>query len=533
MAPLRASWKRLDYLAHRWIGIILGSLVFVWFASGIVMVFYPWPAYTESQRLALLSPLEPASSLVGFRRASAVAIDALHHADIAGVHAVGPPVRARLMRWGDRLVYQFWGDQGGRFVPAALVDAATGASLSPVTSAMATDAARAAVGPGSPMSAIDRLAVGDHYMMNNDYAAEFPAYRVQFADPARSAVSVSVRDGDPFGVVTTRTRLTTWFGTVPHWFYFQWLYDRHSVWNAVNIVMTSIGTLLALTGIVFGLAQLRLRRTRGAWPTPYRGVSRWHHLAGLVFGIIVLTWTFSAIWQNLGSDNLPRTGQDARARGGDVHWDEITVPETQAVARVRQSTSDSAPLLAIDLVQLQGEPGYALHLADGNEYWVDAVTGDMRGEMTPTEALRVARSIAPGAPPHSVGRIHRYDFYYYARPGREMHLPAWRVQFADRERTTVYLDAVSGTPVGFVDGGARRTRWLRDALHSFDYPVLNQRRWLWYLVVLPLLLGGLLSTGTGVVLLVRRTRAMQRRRVLARSPVLAASRSDHVPAESP
>ena len=164
---------------------------------------------------------------------------------------------------------------------------------------------------------------------------------------------------------------------------------------------------------------------------------------------------------------------------------------------------------------------------------MDAATGLVRGEMNSAEALSLARSILPGERTDGVDRINRYDLYYYARPGREMHLPAWRVRFADRERRALYLDAVSGTPVGFVDGDSRRTRWLRDALHSFDYPFLNERRWLWYVVVLPLLFGGLVSTGSGVVLLVRRTRAMQRRRVLARPRTLAAPRSEPVRAESP
>jgi hypothetical protein len=84
----------------------------------------------------------------------------------------------------------------------------------------------------------------------------------------------------------------------------------------------------------------------------------------------------------------------------------------------------------------------------------------------------------------------------------------WRVLFADPHRSAIYLDAVNGTPVGFVDREARVWRWVRDGLHSFDYPVLNNKRPLWDIVVLPLLLGGALSATTGAWLLLRRLRRM-------------------------
>jgi hypothetical protein len=504
-------WKRLDYLAHRWTGLVLGALVFVWFSSGIVMVFYPWPALTESRQLALLEPFSLGPPLVGFSRAAAAATEHLARADASPFNEQGAPVFGRLMRWGDRLVYQFSSEQSGRYVPAVLVDARNGTVLSPVQPDMAAVVARRIVGPTPHVSAIDRLVVGDHYMMNHDYAAGFPAYRVEFTDPDRTAVYVSVRGGEPFGVVTTRTRLTTWFGTVPHWFYFMWLYRRSQAWLAVAVATTSLGTFLALTGIVLGAYQLRPRKNGGEWrPSPHHGVSKWHHLAGIFFGLIVLTWTFSAVLENLGEDNNPRSGQGALARGGAVRWEAVRITEADALARLRRGWPSVAAPIAIDVLQVRGRPGYDFHLVDGRELWVDAATGEVRSELAMAEARAVAASIlGDSVPIETVDRLTAYDTYYYTRPGRQMHLPVWRVRFADQERSTVYLDAVNGTPTGFVNRAVRRARWLRDALHSYDYPALNHRRILWYCIVLPLLFGGLASSGSGVVLLVRRVKRLR------------------------
>src|SRR5215475_8226154 len=42
---------------HRWIGIGFGLLFAMWFASGIVMHFVPFPALTEAERFAGLGPI--------------------------------------------------------------------------------------------------------------------------------------------------------------------------------------------------------------------------------------------------------------------------------------------------------------------------------------------------------------------------------------------------------------------------------------------------------------------------------------------
>src|SRR5258706_15091323 len=97
-------WKRLDYLAHRWTGLVLGALVFVWFSSGIVMVFYPWPALTESRQLALLEPFSLGPPLVGFSRAAPSATEHLARPGASPFNQQGAPVLGRVTRWRNRPV---------------------------------------------------------------------------------------------------------------------------------------------------------------------------------------------------------------------------------------------------------------------------------------------------------------------------------------------------------------------------------------------------------------------------------------------
>ncbi len=505
--------KRLNYLTHRWIGIALGILVFVWFASGIVMMYYPYPELTESQQLALLGAYEPPDDLIGFTRAVAAHDRWVQERSGAGPDGASAAsvTTARLQLWDGHLVYRLFTDTPRRPRDVGVVDAHTGAVLTPVAPETAARVARAVVGPLAPLEHVELLPRSDHYFMGSEQRWAFPVYRVRFGDDASTAVYVSRNSGAVPAVVTRLTRVTTWLGTVPHWLYFMWLYyDYPAAWTWVNLVLPGVALGLALTGIILGVYQLFPRRWRGEWRVSgYHGMSLWHHVAGVVFGVLVLTWALSGLLEIPGVYNDPRAGQAARARGGALHWTTIRVPERAAWARLRQFARGPVVPKAIDLAQVAGRPGYAFLLVDGRAYWVDAASGVPRGDLTPEDVTQLAGQVlGPAAPVSRVERVNEYDTYYYARHGREKHLPAWRVSFDDPQRSVLYLDTVSGTPIGFVDAATRSWRWWRDALHDLDLPALNNHRPWWDLVVLPLMIGGTISAITGVWLLVRRLRRM-------------------------
>ena len=52
------KFKRLLYLIHRWFGILMCLIIFLWFASGIVMMYVEYPQLTERERVQALSPLD-------------------------------------------------------------------------------------------------------------------------------------------------------------------------------------------------------------------------------------------------------------------------------------------------------------------------------------------------------------------------------------------------------------------------------------------------------------------------------------------
>ena len=211
--------KRLNYLTHRWIGIVLGLLVFVWFGSGIVLMYYPYPELTESQQLSLLQGYEPDATLIGVKRA----VD-LYAAQGGGQDSVAS---ARLELWDGHLVYALTREHRGRSQDVARIDAHSGQILTPITPETLIRVARGIVGPRAPLERVDLLPRSDHYFMGNEQRFAFPVYRVRFGDHAATAVYVARNSGAIPAVVTRTTRITTWLGTVPHWLYFMWLYYDH------------------------------------------------------------------------------------------------------------------------------------------------------------------------------------------------------------------------------------------------------------------------------------------------------------------
>ena len=439
-------WKRANYILHRWAGIVLGLIVLVWFVSGIAMMYYPYPELTAREQLDAYPPLalDRAPPLIDFAAARLAMANSMPDAP--------RPSSVRLVRWDGRLVYQLYAEHGSHHEGVGVVDAVDGTLLSPLSPETALRSARAA-GPFAGLSArVELLPRGDHYFMGNEKRDAYPVYRVRFANAEQTAIYVASRTGQHVATLDSRGRLLTWIGSVPHWLYFQGLYyDHYSAWLWISILVPGASMALALTGVVLGLLQLFPRRRRKEWRlSSYGGVSKWHHLAGVLFGVLVFTWTLSGMLEVLGPSPSPSGAAQARARGDTAAWRDPTL-NVQAAAERVTATTHRATLVAVDLTQSGGHAGYLTHLSSGVRIWVDATTGALRREIDSAEAIRVAREVASVATGvATVERRSTADAFYYATHHRDLTLPVWRVQFRDATHTSVYLDPVNGMPTALM-----------------------------------------------------------------------------------
>ena len=312
------------------------------------------------------------------------------------------------------------------------------------------------------------------------------------------------------------TRAVAYVGAVLHWLYFTPFRRHGALWVQSVIWLSIVGCLLCLSGLVWGVwrwspgRRYRLKHNRSQ--TPYAGLMRWHHYAGLVFGLTTFTWTLSGAlsldpW-NWHPPNSPTAAQRTAVSGGPLRLGLMTL---EGLRQAASTVGGAVGPKELEVLQFQGEPFLRAVLvpprgpdASGGgagsslpeRRLVSAVTPE-KGVFTSFERERVlnaARAAMPGVSILDTAWLEEYDGYYYGRPGTRS-LPVLRARFDDPQQTWLYLDPSQGRIVLKEERLTRLNRWLYHGLHSLDFPFLYNRRPLWDLVVIALSLGGIaLST---------------------------------------
>ncbi len=484
--PLSARAKRWLYLTHRWAGIVLCLFFAMWFLSGMVMMYVGYPKLAQQERLAHLAPLDAAALSV----TPAQALAAAGAGDAPGLSLAA----AR----GGAPVYVV---PGGRREAPKVVDAATGALLPRADAAVARATAAAWFG-GRYAAHYGGTVDEDVYTHSRALDADRPLHRVDMEDPERTRLYISSATGMVVLDATRAERLWNYAGAWIHWLYPLRGNALDPWWHDIVVWLSVAGVLVALTGTVVGVLRWRFSRPYASGSrSPYReSMMRWHHLSGLLFAAITITWVFSGLmsmnpWKLFTGDAAPLA---LAAYAGEP---EAGPPLASPGALIAALPAPPRELVwarvdGRDLALARSGPGapQVLSARGAAPYAFD------------TTALRAAAArLLPGAPLRGIEVLDAHDFYYYARDAHAMlghiekPLPAWRLVFGDPQATWVYLDPRTGQVLGRQDRGARASRWLFAFMHSWDWNGLLDRRPLWDAVLIFLSLGGAALSLTGVV----------------------------------
>ncbi|HTT04864.1 MAG TPA: hypothetical protein VMF64_06205 [Steroidobacteraceae bacterium] len=255
---------------------------------------------------------------------------------------------------------------------------------------------------------------------------------------------------------------------------------------------------LTALGLYIGIARWR-RYPTGRW-SPYRGWFYWHHVLGLCFGLLTLTWVASGLFtmNPWGFLDTP-VGLAERARlAGTIHG--ADVKHFLSVLQGSGATDIAPAPLQLEAAPLDGRLFVMALTRDGTRRRLNA-TGNAQ-PLTQSELERALTALG-GPPIAQLTRLNRPDAYYYAGYQHPVTLPVYRDQLAGPGAVTFYVDASTGRIVDALDETARENRWLCTGLHDMDFTALLRQRPLWDIVVL-LLLGGVTAgcvTGVWIALL--------------------------------
>ncbi|BEP38566.1 PepSY domain-containing protein (plasmid) [Variovorax sp. V59] len=477
---------------HKWLGISLALLFLMWFLSGIVLYYVPFPNLTQAERRAGLRPLVPATGCC------LTAEDAARRAGVAFTEArlamaeEGAPVWRLLVDAGDKTPPRW-----------QALDARTGALKAPLTTVQAMKVAETFSG---------RRALAAEALERDQWTVP------QGLDPYRPLFKVSLDGDDGLELYVSRTaaevvrdtrraeRFWNWIGAVPHWIYPTVLRQFPQAWNQVVVWLSILGVLLAASGLVLGIWQLFLNRSR--W-IPYRKFwMRWHHMVGLVAAVFTLTWIFSGLMSMNPYGVFSPRGLPPAERDRWLGADRGAAVAPQLALAAVASRAAGAQALELERVRIDGQVWYRLQ-GTQRRWWVRADDADARPAVESvlpdglvSDALRRLRGI--DQPASNVTRMDRYDDVYYAKDPASAEapdtrpLPVWRAHWPDG--TALYADAASGKVLLRVDPSGRWQRLLYQGLHSLDFEPLRERPWLREALVLVLSLLGIALCITSCVI---------------------------------
>jgi len=512
-------FRKLVILAHRYLGIALSLLAVLWFATGIVMMYAGgMPQLTVQMRRDRLPNLDLSRVQLSPAEAAAEAV--------ASTESSAPGLPARRLTGGGRVLLLTVMDRPAYRVGGVTVFADNGEVLGEVSLAQArTIASRFVRMPEERVTHVRTLSRTDQWTLGQNRA--LPLHKFSVDDADATELYVQQGTGDVTVLTTRRSRMLAWIGTIPHWMYFTALRNNHKVWFRFMVSTSAALCLVAMLGLILSVTQFRKTRPfRLGRAIPYSGWMRWHYIAGAVFGVFTLTWAFSGLlsmepfeWTDAPGVAVPRDV----FTGGLINLSRFAAPDATTWSRVLNGRA----IKEVEFERIQDEHYYIVRQApdardegrrserlhqpypvtgsvEPDRVLVAADTLEVRRAPFSAESLLARLKAAlPDVPIVQTTSLSDYDSYYYSR-GRQTPLPVLRVKFGDPAQTWFYIDPETSQIVSQLHRLNRIERWLYNGLHSLDFSFWYDKRPLWDIGVIVLLVGGLASSGIGLYLGVTR-----------------------------
>ena len=471
--------NRIIYSLHRILGTLLSILFLMWFLTGIVMIYHGFPSANREEKLAKLGNIQDES----LPSVSEVMARTEQPDSVKGI-----------------IVNNYLGNTN--FI----------LSTSKGREVVAADSARqpseidgdyirkvAALWCDAKVIKIDTLSDLEQWIPFGRLRDDLPIYKFYFGDDNQTQLYISSATGEVLQCTTHSERVWSWLGPIPHWIYFTWLRQNADLWKNVIIWISLLGIFMLFAGFYIAIRSYRqqIRRGKGL-KSPYKKLwYKWHHVAGTIFGIFLLTWIFSGMMSL--ADTPEWLGREHK------QYDYLEVMEKSA------PELDAYPLdyrkvinhfggkaTQVEWTHFFDLPTYTVQIEGGEPVVADASGNDFKPfQLTRQQVEKAIKSIH-GDEHFTVSEMKEYDNYYLDRK-HELPLPVWKVKIDNADKTCYYINPVNGNMRSY----NTHSRWafhLYQGLHSLRYKFLVEHPVAWTIVMWFLMLAGAFVSLTGVVL---------------------------------
>lgn len=438
-------------LLHRWLGISFCLLFAMWFGTGMVMHFVPFPALTEAERVDGLAPIDPSRALSG----PVAAVDASR---------IGDARRVRLLQRSDGPVYIVTGASGVRAVRA---DDQTGAAVKSESLALTiAEAAALRRGLNASKAAVVAVADYDQWTVPNGFDRHRPLYRIALNDIKGTEFYVSSVTGEVVLDTVSHERAWNYVGSVTHWIYPTILRSKWAAWDKTVWTLSLAALIAAISGSVLGILRMNAAGIRTV--SPYAGWHGWHHVLGLACMTFVLTWIFSG-WLSMDHGRLFSRGQlteaEALTVAGAPAWGALPADQARHIA----PQTLEVEWLVFDRKFFRRErTGLNTQLLLSLDSGVDDASSARREFLEPREISAFVERLAQGCEAPVI--VDADDNYAITAP-----MPDAPVYRSVCGNAWFHIDGASGEVLERLDPSRRAYRWLYSALHRMDFPILAAR----------------------------------------------------------
>lgn len=483
---------------HKVVGCILCILFFMWFASGIVMIYHSFPRASQEKYMENQLILS----------ADLPAVDSLRASFPDTVAISGLQVEMYL----DKPVFVMDGMEGKERYDASDCKLITETIDMTVRSWCS-----------APVESIDTLTDIDQWIPFGRNRDDLPVYRYNFADSDKHQLYVSSQTGKVLQFTTSDERFWAWVGAIPHWVYFTMLRAEQDVW--INFVKwaAGIGCIMCLLGFVLAIRIAIKGKGIKKKVLPYKKKwFNWHYVTGMVFGLCAITFAFSGMMSLMDIPDflkkapVEKTVDDHHSKekgkdkdkgrggrrggpgrfgfgGGPVDFEAYALDYRKAVSAYPNAKT-------IAWCNRKGHPYYQLNV-EGKIFNIDATDSLVAKPFTITQQMvedEMAKTYGDSLK-YTIARIDEFDDDYFSLKVEENSLPVYRVIVEDYMNTRHYINPVT-LQERRVDDDSRTRHLLYRALHTLEFKFLTDRPWLWNIVMYTLLIGGTMFSITGVVL---------------------------------
>lgn len=486
---------------HRLMGWVLCIFFLMWFLSGIVMMYHRFPRVYDSDRVEHLEALGASTDLPSI--------------EVLQAMAEGKSANSlRMERYLGQTYFKWQAKDSLYTLMADSTQVMHGMTEPNYLANVVASWNKAAV------LRIDTLYKLDQWTPFGSMKAELPFYRYHFDDAEHHQLYQGSVTGQVLQYTTRTERFWAWLGAIPHWLYFYQLRQDVELWSDVVIYLSGAGCIMVILGLWLGIARWRQhRKNHKSGVTPYKKKwHRWHHVAGLVFGIFALTFVFSGMMSMMP---LPSWITHSHLQGSPARYMQEAAPQPTAYTLDYRKVVAAYPeAQLLQWSHLREHPYYTVTTPD-DVFYIDA----QGSEVTPLNISRdeflgyvedFFKTDSTTMNKHidlQVEELDHFETYYRARSviDTDKLLPVWKITANNRDNSVFYMNPRDAS-VRHVDRSSRLNYWAYTALHRLRIGFLNSYPTLRKTIIWILMLGGATISATGIVLGINRCRRAFRRK---------------------